>query len=97
VLGAGRIDWALEIWSQLIDGLGIQLTIEELIMDGERAVVRFSERGVFRGPFMGAQPTGKFYELVALEWFVIRGGLIHSRWAARGAASSARQIVLHIK
>ena len=41
---------------------------------------------------MGAQPTGKNYELVAMEWFVVRNGLIQRRWAARNAASQARQI-----
>jgi hypothetical protein len=92
VLGAGLIDKVTAIWRQLIEGLGIQLAIEELIADGERVAVRYTERGVFRGPFMGAQPTGKTYALVAIEWFVVRDGVIQRRWAAGDAASQARQI-----
>lgn len=95
VLGAGLLDKVVGICRQLIPGLGIQLTIEELLVDAERVADRYTERGVFRGPFMGVQPTGKSYELVAMEWFELRGGLIQRRWAARDSASQARQIRLN--
>jgi steroid delta-isomerase-like uncharacterized protein len=94
VLGAGLIDKVIGLWRTLIEGLGIQLTIEDLIADGEHVAVRYTERGIFRGVFLGVQPTGKSYELVAMEWFVVRDGLIQRRWGARDSASQARQIGL---
>jgi steroid delta-isomerase-like uncharacterized protein len=94
VLGGGLIDKASAVWQQLIDGLAIHLTIEGIVADGNTVVVRLNERGIFRAPFFGVPPTGKSYELVAMEWFDIRDGLIQSRWAARDAASQARQIGL---
>jgi predicted ester cyclase len=54
--------------------------------------VRYVERGTFQGPFMGKAPTGTSYELVAMEWFIVRDGKIQQRWGARDHASQARQI-----
>ena len=94
VLGAGVLDKVAAIWKQLIEGLGIQLTIEDLVAEGDRVAARYTERGVFQGEFLGHAPTGKAYELVAMEWFVIRDGKIHRRFGARDGASQARQIGL---
>lgn len=92
VLGTGQMDRILPIWSQLISGLGMQLTIEDIMTEGDSVAVRYTERGVFKGEFFGHPPTGKSYELVAMEWFVIRNGKIRQRWGARDQASQARQI-----
>jgi predicted ester cyclase len=72
----------------------IRLTVEDVIAEGDYVAVRYSERGSFTGPFLGHEPTGKFYELVGMEWFVIRDGTIRRRWGARDSASQARQIGL---
>jgi steroid delta-isomerase-like uncharacterized protein len=94
VFGKGLMDKVVPVWQSLHDGLALHLTIEEMIAEGENVAVRFTERGTFRGPFQGHEPTGKSYELVAMEWFVIRDGKIHQRWGARDHASQARQIGL---
>jgi hypothetical protein len=36
--------------------------------------------------------TGKSYEMVAMEWFEIKDGLIHRRWGARDSASQSKQL-----
>lgn len=92
VLGWGRIDAILPIWGELHAGLAINLTIDDLSAEGDRVAARFTERGVFRAPFRGKAPTGKAYELVAMEWYEMRDGLIHRRWGARDGASQARQL-----
>ena len=65
-----------------------------MIAEGDRVAVRYIERGTFAGPFRGNQPTGKSYELVALETFLLKDGKIQQRWGARDSASQARQIGL---
>jgi steroid delta-isomerase-like uncharacterized protein len=92
VLGKGTFERVEPIWRQLIEGYGIQLTVEEIIAEGERVAVRYTERGTFRAPAFGQAPTGRSYELVAMEWFEIRDGRIVRRWGARDAASQARQL-----
>ncbi|MBV9697053.1 MAG: ester cyclase [Gammaproteobacteria bacterium] len=92
VLGKGMFARVEPIWRQLIEGYGIQLTVEELIAEGDKVAVRYTERGTFKAPAFGHAPTGRSYELVAMEWFEIRGGQIARRWGARDAASQARQL-----
>ncbi len=92
VLGKGLMEKILPIWRQLIEGYGMQLTIEDICAEGDTVAVRYIERGTFRAPAFGREPTGKSYELVAMEWFLIRGGRIRQRWGARDAASQARQL-----
>ena len=50
------------------------------------------ERFALTKPFQGLGPTGKTYELTAMEWFEIQGNLIHRRRGARDAASQYRQL-----
>jgi steroid delta-isomerase-like uncharacterized protein len=92
VLGWGGMEEAAPIWRELHTAFGIELQIEELIAEGETVAARYTERGKFTAPFRGKQPTGKSYELVAMEWFLVRDGKIHCRWGARDAASQARQL-----
>jgi steroid delta-isomerase-like uncharacterized protein len=92
VMGKGHMDKVIHFWEQLISGLGMQLTIEEMVAEGDLVAVRYTERGTFRGPFLGHAPTGKSYEMVAMEWFVIRDGKVQQRWGARDQATQARQI-----
>jgi len=92
VMGKGLFERVEPIWRQLIEGYGIQLHIEEMVGEGNRVAVRYTETGTFKAPAFGHQPTGKSYELVALELFEIEDGRIKRRWGARDAASQARQL-----
>jgi hypothetical protein len=94
VLGSGGLDEAIPLWRELHAAFGVVLTVEEIIAKGEQIAVRYTERGRFVQPFRGTEPTGKMYELVAMEWFVLRQNRIHLRWGARDPASQARQIGL---
>lgn len=92
VFGKGMFERIAPIWKQLIEGYGMQLRIQGLIAEGNLVAARYIESGTFRAPAFGNQPTGKSYELVAMEWFEIENGKIKRRWGARDAASQARQL-----
>lgn len=92
VMGKGLLERVEPVWRQLIEGYGIQLQIEGLIAEGNIVAARYVERGTFRAPAFGRQPTGKSYQLVAMEWFEIEKGKIRRRWGARDAASQAKQL-----
>jgi steroid delta-isomerase-like uncharacterized protein len=95
VLGWGGMDLVIPIWEQLHAAFGIELTIEDLVADGDVVAARYVERGASRATFRGQGPTGKSYEIVAMEWFVLRGGRIHRRWGARDSAAQAKQMGLN--
>ncbi|MFC3071057.1 ester cyclase [Phenylobacterium soli] len=96
VLGWGNIDEvAMPVWKELHDGLQMKLAIDGLVADGEAVAARFTETGAFVGPFRGLaglEPTGKSYELVAMEWFEFEDGLIARRWGARDSAAQRRMV-----
>ena len=41
---------------------------------------RYTETGTFTRPAFGHEPMGRFYELVAMDFFEIEGGKIERRW-----------------
>jgi predicted ester cyclase len=92
VMGRGLIDKVEPIWRQLIEGYGMQLKIDGLIAEGNMVAARYIESGTFRAPAFGHEPTGRSYELVAMEWFEIQAGKIKRRWGARDSAALARQL-----
>ncbi|VXC02336.1 ester cyclase [Massilia sp. 9I] len=92
VMGQGLFDRIAPVWRQLIEGYGMQLRVVGLIAEGNTVAARFVETGTFLHPAFGKEPTGKSYELVAMEWFEIEDGRIKRRWGARDAASQARQL-----
>ncbi|GAB3442779.1 ester cyclase [Massilia solisilvae] len=92
VMGKGVFEKVSPIWRQLIEGYGMQLRIEEMVAEGNTVVVRFTETGTFKASAFGHEPTGKSYELVAMEWFEVDGDKITRRWGARDSAAQARQL-----
>jgi steroid delta-isomerase-like uncharacterized protein len=96
VLGWGNLEKVIPIWRELHEAFALNLTVEAIIAEADFVAVRFTERGTFRGAFRGHAPTGKSYELVAMEWFEMREGKIHRRWGARDSASQSRQIGLKL-
>lgn len=92
VMGKGTFDRIQHVWRQLIEGYGMQLAIQGLVAEGNVVAARYVETGTFRAPAFGHPPTGRSYELVAMEWFEIEHGRIKRRWGARDSASQLRQL-----
>jgi steroid delta-isomerase-like uncharacterized protein len=92
VLGWGDMTLARPLWRDLMECLKIHLQVEALIAEADTVAVRYIERGTAVGEFRGAAATGRSYELTAMEWFVLKDGLIHRRWGARDSASQAKQL-----
>ena len=92
VLGWGEIGKVRPIWKELIESLEINLSIEGIISEGNTVAARYTEKGKSTKSFQGLGPTGKRYELTAMEWFEIHGDRIHRRWGARDSTSQYRQL-----
>ena len=96
VMGKGTFEKVGPLWRQLIEGYGMQPSIQSLVAEGNTVAARYIETGIFKAPAFGKEPTGKSYALVAMEWFEIAGGKIKRRWGARDSASQARQLGISI-
>jgi predicted ester cyclase len=55
-------------------------TIEDLICEGDKVVVRGAVRGTHRGVFRGVPPTGKPVHYTAIHILRVRGGTFTERW-----------------
>jgi steroid delta-isomerase-like uncharacterized protein len=59
----------------------LHVTIEDIVAEGERVVVRNTWRGTHTGPFMGIAPTGKGFELKGMVLWRLADGKLKERWA----------------
>ena len=96
VLGWGELDKVVPIWLELWEAFDVRLHVESIIAEGDTVAVRYAERGTSVGTFRGQEPTGRPFEVVAMEWFELEGGRIRRRWGARDSASQSRQMGLSV-
>jgi steroid delta-isomerase-like uncharacterized protein len=97
VLGWGAVEQVVPIWQMLHDAFAITLHVEAIVEEGDVVAVRYTERGTSVGEFRGQGPTGKSYEIAAMEWFEMAGGRIRRRWGARDMAAQHRQMGLKLE
>ena len=96
VLGWGTLDVALPIWRELHENMFMRLRVDEVINSDDKSAALLTETGSFNGPFRGLagiEPTGKPYEIVAIEWFEFKDGRISRRWAARDSSAITCQVL----
>ena len=96
VLGWGELEKDKPVWQEIMRCFNINLQVESMIAEGDIVAVRYSERGKSVQPFRGSPATGRSSEVVAMERFVMRDGLIHRRWGARDSAAEFRQMGLSL-
>jgi steroid delta-isomerase-like uncharacterized protein len=59
---------------------GLNVTIDDLMADGDKVTARFTARGVHKGEFMGLPPTGKPIVMTGIEIFRLKNGKITELW-----------------
>ena len=67
-------------------------TIEDLIAEGDKVVVRFTTRGTHQGTFMGIPPTGKPVQWTGIDIFTIVGGKFVEAWGNYDELSLLQQL-----
>ncbi|HXC03136.1 MAG TPA: ester cyclase, partial [Bacteroidia bacterium] len=70
----------------------VQFTIEDLLGDGDKVVVRNTFHGTHTGPFMGIAPTGRHISQEQMHIVRVDAGLIVEHWAVRDDLSLMRQL-----
>ena len=58
----------------------LNVTVEEVMAEGDRVAARVTMRGTHRGEFQGIAPTGKRVEVRAMDMFRISDGKIVEHW-----------------
>jgi steroid delta-isomerase-like uncharacterized protein len=69
-----------------------QISIEDLVAEGDRVAVRWMFRGTHRGEFMGVSPTGNEVEMGGMDLFHVAGGKIAETWSNVDMMTMMRQL-----
>ncbi len=67
-------------------------TVEDVIAEGDRVVVRVTGRGTHHGAFQGLAPTGRAVTATGIGIGRIEGGRIAEAWAAYDALGLLQQL-----
>jgi predicted ester cyclase len=67
-------EWLRTVWGDW------RMTIDEMIAEGDRVVVRWTFHGTQRGEFYGLPPTGRHVTYSGVNIFCIGGGKIVEIW-----------------
>lgn len=60
----------------------LRATIEDIVAEGDRVVVRKRWTGTHDGPFQGVEPTGRSVEFEGMVIWRVRDGRLAERWAS---------------
>src|SRR5947209_1588454 len=58
----------------------IQLTLDDMIAEGDKVVTRFTARGTHRGEFMGIEPTGTQITVGGISIIRVAGNKVTEEW-----------------
>ena len=58
----------------------LDVTVEDMVAEGDMVAARFSARGIHQGVFMGLPPTNKSIIMTGIEIFRIKDGKINELW-----------------
>ena len=64
----------------LIEGLASTYTVEDVVAEGDRVVVRWTNTGTHSGPFLGAPPTGRPFSIAGIDIYRIENDLMAEHW-----------------
>src|SRR5205814_1904127 len=76
----------------LRDAFGPKFTIEDIIAEGDKVVVRWTSSGTHKGVFMGMPPNGKSYTIAGIDIYRIEGGRLAEHWHVIDLLSQLQQL-----
>ena len=70
----------------------LNVTIEDMIAEGDKVTARFTAHGAHKGDFMGLQATGKPITMTGIEIFRIKDGKIIELWGEANLLGLMQQL-----
>jgi ketosteroid isomerase-like protein len=71
---------------------GLNVTIDDIMVNGDKVTARFTARGIHNGEFMGIPPTGKSIAMTGIEIFRIKEGKIIELWGEANLMGLMQQL-----
>ena len=79
----------LALWEAFPDA---QLAVEDLLVDGDRAALRYRLSGTHRGLYLGIAPTGLTFDVEGITVLRIAGGRVAEEWHSPTELAILRQL-----
>lgn len=70
----------------------LNVTVEDMIAEGDTVAARFTARGVHKGSFMGLPATGKLITMTGIEIFRIKDDKIIELWGEANLLGLMQQL-----
>jgi predicted ester cyclase len=80
--------------SMLRDGLAAHFTVEDVIEQGDKLVVRWTNSGKHVGDFFGIPPTGKSFSIAGIDIYRLQDGKLAEHWHVVDQLSLLQQLGL---
>ena len=82
-----------QFWAAFFTGLpDVKVTMEDLIISGDRVVGRFTYRGTHTGDLVGIPATGKQVEMRSIDIWRVQNGMFAEHWDEINAMQMFQQI-----
>lgn len=72
----------------------MQMTLDDLVAEGDKVVGRATVTGTHNGEFMGIPPTGKSFKVQAIDIVRVRDGQFVEHWGVTDQAAMMEQLGL---
>ena len=69
-----------------------EVSLDDVLVDGDRVAGRFTYRATFRGPFLGLPPTGRPVVMRSIDIWRIRDGMAVEHWDELNGAEFLAQL-----
>lgn len=66
--------------TMLVEGLAPTFTIEDVVCEADRVVVRWTNRARHVGTFLGIPPTGRTCAIAGIDIYRVEGGKLAEHW-----------------
>lgn len=70
----------------------LQLTVEDIIAEGDKVMVRYTGRGTHKGVFLGIPPTGKAVKWAGINIYRVADGKTAETWQLADTLGVLRQL-----
>lgn len=92
--GNGRADLKARVAGFCAAFNPLQFTIQDMIAEGDKVVVRWTNAGTDSGGFMGIPATGKDFGVAGIDIHVVRDGKLAEHWHVVDLLTQMQQLGL---
>lgn len=90
ILGIKRFTELIAMLQAAFDDF--QISMDELVVEGDTVATRWTATGVHRGEFMGTGPSGEPFRFTGTGFYRMRDGKIFEAWSLNNSVEVIRQL-----